>query len=155
MTTRYATLNDPTKTREYRAWINMRSRCYNSRDHGYKNYGGRGIMVCNRWLVGESGQRGYECFIADMGPRPSAAHSLDRIDPNGNYEPINCRWALPVQQSRNKRLHHFVEIDGKRVTLADAVERAPVPYNTVLYRLKRGWRIADAVSRPARKGLRP
>lgn len=82
---------------EHVAWRGMISRCYNKNSTGYENYGGRGIRVCVEWL------RSSERFIADMGPRPSLCHSLDRIDNNGNYEPSNCRWATKIEQRANQR----------------------------------------------------
>jgi hypothetical protein len=136
------------ETPEYRHWINMKSRCDNPRTPGF-DYGGRGIKVCARW------RDSFQNFFADLGPRPSPSHSVDRIDSNGNYEPSNCRWATPKEQGRNTRTNHLVIVGGREMTLAEAVETAPVPYNTVLYRLKRGWDLDDALSRPAKKGFRP
>ena len=80
---------------EYRVWRAMKSRCFNQRAPAWKNYGGRGITVCERWLK-------YEHFRADMGPRP-AGTSIDRINNDGNYEPGNCRWATRAQQNNNTR----------------------------------------------------
>jgi hypothetical protein len=82
---------------EYRSWLNMLTRCRCPSKHNYKNYGGRGISVCERW------QNSFENFFADMGPKPSPDHTIDRVDPNGNYEKSNCRWSTPSEQRRNQR----------------------------------------------------
>lgn len=87
----------------YRCYRAMLARCdYPSQEH-YADYGGRGITVCSRWRHGEDGLSGFECFRQDMGEKPSRAHSIDRRNVNGNYEPGNCRWATKVQQARNTR----------------------------------------------------
>ncbi len=88
---------------EYETWRGMKKRCYLPKATGFKNYGGRGITVCDRWRVGEAGVSGLECFIADMGKRPTADHSINRIDNDGNYEPGNCEWATRSTQTRNQR----------------------------------------------------
>lgn len=83
------------KTPTYQSWNSMIQRCKNKNNPGYKNYGAQGIMVCERWLD-------YKNFKADMGERP-AGKTLDRINPFGNYEPLNCQWATTLQQGRNKK----------------------------------------------------
>jgi len=81
---------------EYSSWASMRSRCNNKNSNGYKNYGGRGITVCERWRL-------FINFLEDVGPRPSLNYSLDRIDVNGNYKTGNVRWTLDIAQANNKR----------------------------------------------------
>lgn len=85
---------------EYRAWSNMRVRCYNESHKDYGLYGGRGVKVHADWL----GRGSFEAFLAHVGPRPSPLHSLDRIDPNKDYEPGNVRWAVAKIQARNTRV---------------------------------------------------
>jgi hypothetical protein len=84
------------KGSEYSSWEHMRARCRNPKHKHYSYYGGRGIKVCERW-------DSFINFLADMGSKPTKAHSLDRKDPNGNYEPSNCRWATRKEQALNQR----------------------------------------------------
>jgi hypothetical protein len=91
------------RTPEYFAWDNMRQRCGNPKHPEYKNYGARGIKVCERWKL-------FINFFADMGERPSPELSLDRINNDGNYEPGNCRWATPKEQANNQRRTKLKEV---------------------------------------------
>jgi hypothetical protein len=90
-----------TITAEYRTWCAMKRRCYNPNVNNYMNYGGRGIIVCDRWI------NSYENFLEDMGRKPSIEYSIDRIDNNGNYEPSNCRWVTPKEQRKNQRKYNY------------------------------------------------
>jgi hypothetical protein len=92
---------------EYNSWSQMRGRCVSKKHHAYDNYGGRGIRVCERWSFPRG--KGFRNFLADMGPRP-AGKTLDRIDPQGHYEPTNCRWADAMVQANNQR--RFVYPNG-------------------------------------------
>lgn len=86
------------RTPEYQSWSRMIHRCYFPQDKGFKYWGGLGVTVCERW------RDSFEAFLADMGPKPSLRHSIDRYPDNcGNYEPDNCRWATPLQQRHNRR----------------------------------------------------
>lgn len=131
---------------EYVAWANMKQRCNSSKHKRYKDYGGRGITVCERW-------KKFENFADDMGPKPSPIHSLDRKDANGNYEPENCKWSTPTEQARNRRRTVFVEHEGRRQKMADLIATAKVPSCTVWHRVKWGWPIDEALNIP--KGGRP
>jgi hypothetical protein len=84
-------------TPEYRAWSNMIDRCERPGNKQYEDWGGRGITVCARWRAS------FADFLVDMGPKPTPQHSLDRMKVDGNYTPLNCRWATRIEQSRNKR----------------------------------------------------
>lgn len=90
------------KSKEWNSWDHLKRRCNNPNDPKYKDYGGRGIKVCDRWTR-------FANFFADMGFAPGKAYSIDRINNDGNYEPSNCRWATPTEQSRNRRKRFSTE----------------------------------------------
>lgn len=121
----------------YKMWSDMLCRCYKENNIGYRNYGGRGIMVCSQWRDDPA------AFIAYMGPRPPG-HSIDRIDVNGNYEPGNVRWATRKEQNRNTRANRIVSFRGRAMSLAEACELVNINYYTVFGRLRRGWTEAEA-----------
>ena len=132
----------------YNIWIDMRRRCGNPQSRHFVLYGGRGISVCPRWVDGEGSLSGFECFLADMGERPSDKHSIDREDVNGNYEPGNCRWATTAEQARNKRNTRWVQFGGESMCITDAIQRSGIPVWTVYDRLRRGWDIDRALTQP-------
>jgi hypothetical protein len=118
----------------------MKSRCLNPNVVGFDRYGGRGIMVCDRWL------NDFSTFLADLGCRPSPTHTLDRINPDGHYEPENCRWATKREQANNRR-DNKIEIDGRRMSVPEAVRTLGLSVNigTVYSRLRDGWSIQRAL----------
>jgi len=123
----------------------MIQRCTNKNNIQYPEYGGRGIVVCDRWL------ESFENFFNDMGPRPSKHHSIERLDNNGNYEPGNCAWATRLTQNRNKRNNRYLEVDGIKRCLAEWVTISGVAHPTILARLKCGWPVKKAIFTPARR----
>lgn len=113
---------------EYEAWRGAIRRCTKPNHKGWRYWGGRGIKVCDRWLHGQGGLSGLECFIADMGPRPSPKHSIDRIDNDGDYEPANCRWATRSEQLANQRkAGRFGDPDRVQMDSARVARLAALP----------------------------
>ncbi len=102
----------------------MLERCYNANCASYAKYGARGISVCDRWRFGEAGQHGAQCFIADMGTRPSNKHSVERLNNDGNYEPGNCVWATAKEQNRNSRRVKIGPMRAKEIRAALAAGEA-------------------------------
>lgn len=134
----------------WRIWAGMKNRCLNPNVRSYTRYGGAGVKVCDRWLHGEEGRTGFECFFADMGQRPSPGHSLDRIDPFGDYEPRNVRWATKSQQAQNIRKVQRIEWKGERRTPREWEGFTGIAHTEISKRLKRGWSIDRALTQPMR-----
>jgi hypothetical protein len=132
----------------YVTWKMMRQRCTNPKAVGYKNYGGRGVKVCDRWQQ-------FENFAKDVGARPSDKHTLDR-HPNkhGDYEPNNWRWATSKDQNRNRRSNRLITYKHKTKTVTEWGEFFGMPPTRILGRLKYGWSFEDAVSAEPRTPLK-
>jgi hypothetical protein len=122
---------------EYRIWIGIRKRCVNSNDPLFRYYGGRGIQLL--WPD-------FASFYADMGPRPSTAYSIDRIDNDGHYCRENCRWATDAEQARNMRTNRLITHNGRTMTLTDWAHHAGLRRTTLARRLDRGWTVDMAIS---------
>jgi hypothetical protein len=126
----------------------MIQRCENPNHTHYGQYGGRGIAICERW------RRDFGAFAADMGNRPSKRHTVDRRDVNGDYEPSNCRWATKKEQGRNRRDNTLIQWDGRRLTIVEAAELAGISDALLIWRLKRGWSVAKAMTQKKRPDRR-
>lgn len=134
---------------EYRSYWALKARCFNPTNADYRNYGGRGITVCARWLNGAGCQTAFECFLSDMGPRPSPEHSIDRIDNDGPYSPGNCRWASNHEQSMNRQNTIRIAVGTQKMTLGEAAQMAGIRPATLRDRIKRYGLLPDeALSRP-------
>ena len=130
-----------TRTPTYSTWSAMYTRCFNSKSISYKDYGAKGITICERW-------RTFENFFADMGEKPRGL-SIDRIDVSGNYEPSNCRWATNIEQARNKRTNRLISAFGETKTLSAWAESTGLSRNCIEARIDRsGWSVEDALTRP-------
>lgn len=127
-----------------RIWSTMIYRCTNPRANNWAYYGGRGIRVCKRW------RDSYEAFLADVGPRPTRDHSLDRIRKDGNYEPGNVRWATSKVQSYDHV--KWLSVYGERKLISEWINGTDLTREEVVRRLKDGWTSAQAVLVPMGKG---
>lgn len=132
---------------EYSVYSAIKTRCYNVRSVPYPNYGGRGIKMSDRWL----GPDGFINFLKDMGPRPGEEYSIDRINNDGNYTPENCRWATTKEQANNKRSNKKYVYQGVEYTEAQLASKFGMLRNTLHRRLKAGYSVEDAVTRPLQK----
>ena len=135
-----------TNTKIYNKWRGMMQRCYYPKHKRHKDYGGRGIRVCERWHK-------FENFYEDVSKLENfgrAGYTLDRIRVNEDYEPGNVRWADAETQSRNKRNNVIVEYEGVEMSLAEAAEKSGINYNTLLRRYHAGDR-GEKLFRPVKK----
>lgn len=121
------------KTRVFKIWTGITKRCTNPHAQNFKHYGGRGIKMCERW------KEAFENFYADMGDPPSASHSLDRIDSDGDYCSENCRWATRITQNNNSKRNHYLSVRGERLTVFQASRLFGLQESCIRRRLKLGW----------------
>ena len=123
----------------YDVWRSMKDRCLNPNYPQYKDYGGRGISICERWKTS------FRNFISDMGPRPDG-YVIDRIDNDGNYEPGNCRWTDRKTSQRNQRNTRWVTIEGQRYKAADLADISGLKADTIVVRAAKGLSYAEVVN---------
>lgn len=139
-----ASTHGMTQTRLYKIWSIMKQRCYNFQNKKYKNYGKRGIIICDEWLNSFEAFRdwalshGYEDNL-----------TIDRIETNGNYEPNNCRWTDMKTQQNNRTNNHIVEYNGEKHTVSEWSKITGIPAKTLYDRLTyKKWTIDDVFTRP-------
>lgn len=121
----------------YSVWARMIERCHDPKSPSFRNYGSRGIMVCDRWRYGGGNLSGFECFLTDMGPRPDGM-TVERVDNNGPYSPANCIWIPRAAQARNKRNVRLYEWMGALCTIPELAAAAGIKPPTLRRRLLKG-----------------
>lgn len=136
---------------EYSIWSGMKARCNNPTNASYLKYGAKGIRVCGRWDSGEGDLSGFECFIADMGDRPTRGHSLDRIDSSKDYSPDNCKWSTHKEQQNNRCNNIMIRAFGEFDTVANWADRKGIKRTVILNRIAAGWEPEKAMTHPVRQ----
>lgn len=143
------TKHNNSNTRLYKIWANIKSRCLNPKVNNYCNYGGRGIKICEEWLLYENFYKWANCN------NYSDILQIDRIDVNGNYEPNNCRWVTPKEQSNNKRNNLIFEYKNKSQTLKKWAEDLKIDYMLLYNRIIRNkWTFEKAITVPIMENRR-
>lgn len=132
-----------TNTAEYEAWRGMIKRCTNPNCKSFKDYGARGIKICEEWLSS------FVAFYNSVGPKPTPAHEIDRINNNGNYEPGNCKWSISKEQCNNMRRNHKIVFNGESMNIGQWATKLGINVRTLRNRLIRNnWPIEKAFTEP-------
>lgn len=121
------------KTLEYHIWRAMIERCHNPNNKNYNRYGGRGIIVCAEW------RSDFTKFLSDMGTKPFAKATIERIQTNGNYEKSNCKWATWKEQQNNKSSNKILTLNGESLTVSQWIDKTGLKRGMVYQRIYRGW----------------
>jgi hypothetical protein len=138
-----STTHKLTGTKEFEAWMSMKARVTYDNPVSGKHYRKKGIKISPEWL------NDFPTFLAHIGHAPSAAHTVDRIDSNGHYEPGNVRWSTYTEQNRNKADNIIISWRGQERLLIEVVEELGLPYQTIHYRIQRaGWTVNRALTEP-------
>lgn len=132
-------------TKLYEIWKSIKNRCLNPKSLAYKNYGGRGITICQKWK-----DDFMEFYTWSMQNGYNENLSIDRINNDGNYEPSNCRWVDRKTQANNTRTNHFITFDNQTLTIKQWSEKLNIPYSCLFSRLK-NWSIEKALTTPIKK----
>ena len=139
------TVHNESKTRLYKIWVGMRQRCNNPNKKSYNDYGGRGIRVCGEWDTFET----FKEWAISNGYNDTM--TIERVDPNGNYEPINCTWIPKSEQAKNRTNCNFLTFNGKTQTVSDWARELNIHRTTINNRLRKGWSAEDALTKPIQK----
>ena len=142
------------QTRLYRVWASVKRRCDNPKTNSFSNYGGRGIKVCDEWLNNFTNFRDWAIKNGYNKDAKYGQCTLDRINPNGDYEPSNCRWINFKEQCRNKRNNRKLEYNGKLYCCSELAEMANLRNDTFFVRLKYGWDINKIMTTPVKENKR-
>jgi hypothetical protein len=134
-------------TPTYRSWLNMNNRCNNPRNSRFGDYGGRGIVICERWMK-------FENFFADMGEQPKGLQ-IERIDNDGNYEPSNCKWATRLEQANNRRSNKMLTLNGESKLLKLWTKDLGLGQHTIRDRIRRGLSMERVLTSAGRKPRLP
>ena len=133
-------------TRLYRIWLQIKNRCFNSNTRRYRDYGGRGITMCDEW------KNNFKSFYEwSMSHGYSDELTIDRIDNNGNYEPSNCRWVTVKVQNRNARSNHLITYKGETHCIADWADITGLSSTCICNRIKYGWNVERILETPLRE----
>ncbi len=126
----------------YHVWASMKGRCVNPSNRNYRNYGGRGITVCQEWMDS------LPAFVRDMGPTYRAGLTLDRIDNSCGYYKANCRWATRTEQQNNRRTNHTLIYNNESHTVCEWARKLHIKPRTLHTRLALGWPIEKVLTKP-------
>lgn len=140
------------RSRLYRIWHDMKTRCLNPNSHAYKDYGARGITICDEWCADFAAFRDWSVKNGYDETAPRGRYTLDREDNNGPYSPENCRWVTMKVQSNNRRSNHYITYRGETHTITEWAEAVGIPYPVLRNRITVfGWPLEKAFETPARK----
>lgn len=129
---------------EFGTWVNIVTRCHNPNNGSYKDYGGRGVFVCDEW------RESFETFFADMGKKPTPDHSLGRKNNDGPYCKSNCRWETKRQQGQNTRRTHNITFNGETLCMAEWCRKTGLTAFCINYRINHGWPLEKVFSTPGK-----
>lgn len=130
---------------EYNTWNKIKGRCFNPKDEGFSDYGGRGITMCDEW------KNSFEAFYNYVGKKPEGKYSMDRINNEGNYEPGNVRWATDIEQANNKRNNRIIEYKGEKKTISEWAEIVGINRTVLARRYDLGWTDEQILNIPMRQ----